>query len=255
MSEVEENHDVFSDESDTTTTATSEADIGADKDAQQEAETQTEARSGDEDSEQQGEKETAEPPAADGDKKVSKSEKMIPESRFKAALKDVTDERDSLRQKLASNQPVPDKEKDPEGFALHNKVEASKRLATRVYKDYDEKIAHYNEMVKTNPTLNKIISEDDAPAIMAYDLATKDMELKELAALKDDPEFQEFKEWKKSNKSKDAKDTQLDLTTKGNKAADVATKVPNLNRTATAVTRDVGKNDNDSLWDDHYSQA
>jgi len=258
---TDENHDVFSEESKTT----SEADIGTETnveatvDAKQEAETQVEAQPGAEESEQQGEQGAA-PPAADGDSAVSQAEKMIPESRFKAAIKDVNDKLITAQREMAAMKavPPPDRTKDPEGYDRHNRIEMSRTLVSRIYKDYYEKIAHFQEMVKANPSLGAIVANNEIPAQMAYDLAIKDMELTELYKLKDSAdwkEFQTYKAAKGAGANAAAQGTVADTATQlgGSKAASVASKVPNLNRNAPSVNRDLGKTGDDNLFGDHYS--
>lgn len=257
----EENHDVFSDDTDETT-ATSEAEIGA-EDAQQEAETQGEAQQGTEGSEQKGDGD-AETPAADGDKGLPKSEKMIPESRLKAAIKDVNDKLVNAERELAAMKaaPRPDPARDPQGAALHDKIEMSKAIMMDTVADYDEKIAHFQGMAQAEPSLNAIIAGSKHPAKMAYDLATKDLEIKDLYKLKDDPDLKEFKAWKAQKAAAktdtdDAAETGIDTATQlaGKKKTDAATAIPNLNRNATSVGRDTKKSDNDDdLFSDHYSR-
>lgn len=256
----EENHDVFSEDNEAATTETSEADIGAEEGAQQEAETQGEAQSGAEGSEQQGE-EGAEPPAADGDNKVQKSEKMIPESRLKAAIKDVSDKLSEAQRELATMkaQPAPDRTKDPDGYDRHTRIETSKIIMQQTVKDYDEVIAHFQEMAKAEPSLNAIVANHAAPAKMAYDLAKKDMEITELYAMKDDPDFAEFKAFKAAKAAGKAADETADTATQlaaGAKKGKAATEIPNLNRNATSVGRETKKSDSDDdLFADHYSKT
>lgn len=256
---IEENHDVFAEDNAATT---SEADIGTETEAvtggaQQEAATQTEARTGAAESTQEGEGTTAETPAA-GDSAVSTAEKMIPESRLKAAVKDVNDRLIQTQRELAAmkEQPAPDRLKDPDGYDRDYRIKMSRNVVSKVYKDYDVKIAHFQEMAKREPSLNAIVANNDIPAQMAYDLAAKDMELTELEGLRDSPDWKEFQEYKASKAAgKNAtlgavQDTATQLG--GKNAADAASKVPNLNRNAPSLKGAPRQEDSD-LFKDHYS--
>lgn len=259
MSELKENHDVFSEGDELPENVTEP--LGSVKDAQQEAETQGDAQQGTEESKQQGD-EGAEPPAADEDSEVSKSEKMIPESRFKAAIKDVGDKLSEAQRELAAMKaaPRPDPSKDPQGAALHDKLEQSVAMMAEQYSDYDDTILHFQEMAKAEPSLNGIISQAKHPAKMAYDLAKKDMEIAELYKMKDDPDFAEFKKSKAASKTAkepaeetEATDTAARLT--GKKKDVDASKVPNLNRNATSASRaSTSKSEeDDEVFAGHYS--
>lgn len=253
---TEENHDVFSEgtEAATEAPAETEAQVEVTTDAKQEAETQTEEQSGAEEPEQQGE-ETAEPPAANGDNKVSQPEKMIPESRFKAALKDVNAKLTERDRELATlkAQPAPDRATDPDGYDRHVRIETSKAIMMETHEDYDEKIAHFQKMAETSPSLNEIVGNHAIPAKFAYDLAKKDMEITELSNLKDDPEYKEFQEYKKQKAN--SADTAAKLSSE--KPAKAASKVPNLNRNATAasIAKDKASDESDDLWTGHYSAS
>jgi len=246
----EENHDVFAEESTDTTseaeTITEEVEGGS----KQEAETQIVESAGTKESKQEGEGTTAEPPTAE-DSAVSKAEKMIPESRFKAALSDVNKTLAETRRELAAmkQQPTPDRTKDPEGYDRNYRINMSRDVVSRVYKDYDEKIAHFQEMAKLEPSLNTIVGNNVSPAQMAYDLAAKDMEIRELSTMKDSDEYKEFLAYKVSKQAASS-DTATKL---GGKTA--ASKVPNLNRTATNSNpnRKAESSEDDGLWSDKSS--
>lgn len=156
------------------------------------------------------------------------SEKFIPEHRFKAALKDVTESRDKatkeleeLRAQLASANPtvVPDREADPDGYELHVRIETSKAVMAATHADYNDVITHYQEMVADNPYLNEAVANHPVPAQHAYNIAKKDMEIKELMMLKDSADWKEFQEFKQQ-KSEQVEKPKVTL------------KVPNVNRVA-----------------------
>lgn len=222
------NHDPFEEEETQAAEETQESDAEAPKqDDEQEGEGET----------QTGEEDNASAPPADAKEGDEESaEKMIPESRFKAAIKDVTAKLDQANQKLASLEavPVPDKEKDPQGFDLHVRMETSKALMREIMPDYDDVIRHYKELADSNPYLNQAVAAHPAPAKHAYDIAKKDMEIRELSNLKNSDEWKEFQAFKKS-KAAQAAPKEAEKT--GQKApASPASKVPNLNR-ATSVAR------------------
>lgn len=172
------------------------------------------------------------PPANEGNE--SADGKMIPEHRFKAALKEVNDKLHNAETELAKVRavPVPDKEKDPAGYDLHVRMEASKEVMREMRPDYKEVIEHYQKMADANPALNQHVANAPLPAKFAYDLAKKDMELSELASLKDSDDFKEYQAWKKAN----SKQQSADAAKVGKKVADALGKVPNLNR-ATNVNK------------------
>lgn len=243
MSDLE-NQDVFSEETEAPGTSKEVGESDA-----QEAKAEGEAQSGAEDEAQQGD-ESAEPPAANKDNKVSGKDKMIPEHRMKAAIKDVTDKYERRLAELTAK-PAPDRETDPDGYDRHQRIEISKAIMTETHTDYDDMIEHFQQMAEANPALNQIVGDSKMPAKMAYDLAKRDKEIQELSALKDDPELKEFKEWKKS-KAAASTDTAAQLAEKPKSAA---SKVPNLNRNATAVNAGKatkGETDED-LFAGHHS--
>jgi len=201
---------------------------------------------------EEGDDTEAETPAAEEENDTSKTEKMIPESRLKAALENVTKERDSLKQEnstLKANAPknetteqVPNPVTHPEEHAKHVRFVTSRSIMSATHEDYDEVIAHYQEMAKDNPHLNQLVVEHEMPAKFAYDLAKKNMEIQELSNLKDDPEYKEFKEWKKAKgaATPEKKDTSLTLGSNLPK---------NLNRATSANrVKDSASNTDDELF-------
>ena len=182
----------------------------------------------------------------DEGKGKSKTDKMIPESRLKAAINDLTQKHQQELAELKA-QPAPDPKTDPEGADLHYRIETSKAIMRDAFPDYNEKIAKYQEMVKTNPELNKAVSASSNPAKFAYDLAARQIEIEELQALKNSPDFDEFQKWKKDKAKAEKKSKQvdkvLDAANKGSK------KPPNLNR-ATDVSKAAKKSSDDDLFAD-----
>lgn len=178
----------------------------------------------------------------------TKDEKMIPEGRFKAALKDVQDKLDEALKKNAEYEAqsinVPDREDDPEGYEQHLRLEVSKKFMMDFKDDYVEVIKHYQEMAKVSPHLNDLVAKDEMPAKLAYDLAKRDMEIRELSEARNSDEWKEFQEFKKSK----GKQTTVadDLATPSNKA-----KLPkNLNRATASTPKSNDTSDEDYLWGD-----
>lgn len=188
----------------------------------------------------EGEK-TSETPTEDI-KPQEPAEKMIPEHRFKAALKDVSDKLTLAQQELAELKaaPIPDKEKDPEGYEVHTRIEISKQIMRDNVADYDEVIQHYVEMVKEAPHINTLVMNHKNPAKHAYDLAKKDLEIRELTTLKSSDEWKEFQEYKKARSLETASKVV-------EKPVEKQQKIPNLNR-ATNVNRQFDKKDDDDLF-------
>lgn len=219
-------------------------------------EDQTNTSSDNSDEGQTGEN-NAEPPAADQDDPEivinDKGQKMIPEHRFKAALKSVTDQLEEQTNKLKEYEKpaevqVPDKDVDPEGHDLHIRMEASKSVMMEMKPDYQEVINHYATMAADNDLLNQAVAKNPLPAKLAYDIAKKDLEIKEALKLKDSDEFKEFQEWKKAKTAVDATKTQEEQKL-GNKINRGLKAVPNLNRTTNASpnrnVRSASNGDND----------
>lgn len=184
-------------------------------------------------------------PPTTGQKDDEPTEKLIPEHRFKAALKDVTDKYEKAKQELDQLKatPVPSREEDPDGYDLHYRIETSKAVMRATHPDYDDKIAHYNKMVETNPMLNQIVAAHPIPAQHAYNLAKEDLEIQSLKQLSSSDEWKEFQEFKKQ---KVQKPVQTEVQKK------VTSSVPNLNR-ATSVSG--GKASNDTSDDDLFVGA
>lgn len=217
---------------------------------------------GQEENGETGDKDAA-PPAADQEDDLeavtdAKGQKMIPEHRFKAALKKVTDELEQTNSKLKEYETpkveVPDKDIDPEGHDLHIRMEASTQVCREMYPDYQDVINHYATMAEGNDLLNQAVSKHPIPAKLAYDIAKKDLKIKEALATIDSDEWKEFQEYKKSKgegKTKTAEETTLNTTiNRGLKA------VPNLNRTTNASpNRNVRQNSNGDHDDDLFKGA
>lgn len=220
---TDNNFDPFEDE-------TSEGDVLAETETEPSDEAQ-EADSEKED-ESQGEEEAAETPAAEDGTKDDQPEKMIPVHQFKAALKDVNEKLAKANQELNQLKavPAPDKSKDPDGYERHLRLETSKAIMVETHADYDDVIAHFQDMAAENPMLNDLVANHPLPAKYAYDIAKKSMEIKELSGMKDSEEWKQFQNWK----AEQAKGDALNL----DKAKPVSNtpKVPNLNR-ATSVNR------------------
>lgn len=220
----DENHDVF--------TTEEEAPEETTLDSQEE-----------EAEEEQGEQEEETP--ASKETEVDKSEKMIPESRLKAALKA---QEDNFNRKLAEAlppTPAPDRDEDPDSYDRHQRLEISRDIMRESHEDFDDAINHFVEMAKINPSLNDIVANHRMPAKMAYDLAKKDLELKEVQDFRNSDEWKAFQEFKKSGGK--AETTAEKLTSRP--------KVPNLNRSATNVKPDARKSsdNDDDLFSGHYS--
>jgi uncharacterized membrane-anchored protein YhcB (DUF1043 family) len=199
----------------------------------------------------------AEPPAADQDDPEvvvnDKGQKMIPEHRFKAALKKVTDELDQTNAKLKEYEKppevaAPDKDIDPEGHDLHIRMEASKSVMMEMKPDYQEVINHYATLAESNELLNQAVAKHPLPAKLAYDIAKRDLEIKEAMEVRNSDEWKEFQEFKK-NKTTAAVTTTPEETTLGNKINRGLKAVPNLNRTTNASpnrnVRHASNGDND----------
>lgn len=201
------------------------------------------------------------PPEAEDDPEAvtdDKGQKFIPEHRFKAALKKVTEERDAAMGKVAEYEkpepiPVPDKDADPEGHALHIRMEASKQVMMDLRPDYQEKIDHFATMAESNPLLNQAVAGHPIPAKLAYDIAAKDLEIKEALALKESDDWKEYQEFKKTKVANTPATPDEKL---GKTVAKGLNSVPNLNRSTNASpNRNVRKisaaGGDDPLWDDY----
>lgn len=197
-----------------------------------------------------GEKETTAESPSEGEEGAKGKEdgKMIPEHRFKAALKDVQDKLDAATQKIQTLEATsaPDKETDPEGYAFHVKMEASKAVMREFTDDYDEVILHYKTMADANPFLNEKVAAAPLPAKFAYDLAKNDMEIRDLKALKNSDEWKEFQEFKKT---KSASKQSTEAGKLGKQISDTLTsKVPNLNKATNVPAGKAIRQDDDELF-------
>lgn len=130
----DENQDVFSKEEETSEEET--------------VEESTEEKEDEETTEETKGEEEEETPASEDDKE-NKSEKLIPESRLKAAL---TDQESRLRRELTQT-PIqaPDRNTHPEEYENHMRMEFSREAMRDAHPDYEEKILHYIEMEKSKP--------------------------------------------------------------------------------------------------------
>lgn len=208
-------------------------------------------------------KATGTPPVDEEDQEAVTDEqtgkKFIPEHRFKAALKKVTDELEATKGKLAEHEkpepiPVPDKDTDPDGHALHTRMEASQMVMRDLVPDYQEKIDHFAKMAESNPLLNQAVAAHAIPAKLAYDIAAKDLEIKEALNIKGSDDWKKFQEWQKTQKEQPQVDEQAKLGEKVKNG--LGRTVPNLNRSTNASpNRNVRKvsaaGGDDPLWDDY----
>lgn len=180
--------------------------------------------------------------------------KLIPEHRFKAALKKVTDELESKNAELAkyTATPVPDKETDPEGHSLHIRMTASADVMREMKSDYQDVINHYAKLAESNPLLNQAVADHPLPAKLAYDIAKRDLEIKEVDEARKSGEWDKFQAWKKSQDTatNDKQNTLNETVKRGLKA------VPNLNRSTNASpNRNVRRNSNGENDDDLFAGA
>lgn len=205
---------------------------------------------------QTGAKDSGTPPEDQEDPEIvvdAKGQKLIPEHRFKAALKSATDRAEKAEAEAAKlNTPqieIPDKETDPEGYAQHIRMEASVSIMREMRSDYQEVINHYAELAKSNPLLDQAVTADPLPAKLAYDIAKRDLEIKKVDEVLKSGEWDKFQAWK-AEQAKNPADP------KNPQDKSVATKlqaVPNLNRSTNASpnrnVRKVSNGDNDdALW-------
>lgn len=247
-------HDVF-DDSEEVSKATDDTEETKEEASEEKSE-ETKSE-GSEKSDEPGEKqESDETPSEETkeDEEDQSDEKMVPAHRLKAAVKDVTDKLDAANAEIAklTAQPVPDHTQDPDGYSLHVRMETSKAVMRSTHEDYNEVIAHYQEMAKINPTLNQVVASNEIPAKIAYDIAKKDMEIRELEALRDSPDWKEFEEFKKNKVSKEAEAAKAAKEAKkaeAKKPVEEATKVPNLNRaTESAPTGNESQYEDEDLF-------
>ena len=163
----------------------------------------------------------------------AQSDKMIPEHRFKAAIKDVNDKFEAAQQEIAQlkAKPIPDQSEDPEGYNFHIRMETSKEVMRETAKDYDEVITHYQTMAKESPYINEAVAAHPSPAKHAYDIAKKDIEIRKLQEQAGSDDWKEFQEFKKA-KAKMAKENVADtlVNNVAQPKTKLTNKVPNLNR-------------------------
>lgn len=188
----------------------------------------------------------------------NKTEKMIPESRMKAALNDVSTKLTKTEEELNQTKaelmkfktvPVPDKDADPEGYAVHQRIEFTKKIMRDVYPDYNEKIAHYQTMAEVNPLLNEAVKAAENPAKYAYDLAKCDMELREISKVVESDDWKKFQEWQKNGGKSQQTQTAPNNDVAKQLGAGGAQKVPNLNRATNANNPKGNSNsDDDELF-------
>lgn len=238
----------------------SEHDVFDDSEAQAEVTEETPATEEEQSTEEQeaaqntGEKEDADATPADEKKDDDdQSEKMIPEHRFKAALKDVNDKLEAAEARLAQmqTQPAPDRAADPEGYDLHMRMETSKAIMSETHADYNETIRHYQAMEKANPMLAQVVAAHPIPAKHAYDIAKKDMEIRELSSLKqsdDWAQFQEFKKQQAAQAEAAAKAAAEEQAKAKQPKTDLISKVPNLNRATDVSAKQPVQSDDDDLF-------
>jgi hypothetical protein len=234
--------DLFDDE--TSTTETPEAEDNTEADAVKE--TSEENTEGVAEEEAQGEN-TEETPNSEEDAE-DKTEKMIPESRLKAALNDVNSKLEAANARLAelTATPAPDRNTDPDGYDLHMRIETSKQIMADLHPDYDETIQHFQELAKADPTLNAAVVASKNPAKLAYDIAKRDKEIKEIVSLKNSDRWKKFEQWEREQANSDKQKTQQPSVIK--KANVVATKVPNLNRSTNVSRQTTVQKEDDDLF-------
>lgn len=227
-------------ESKTFTEVSQEPEVAVGEEPEEEAPAEEEENTGDEE-------EVVPPTTAQTDEEPT--EKLIPEHRFKAALKDVTDKYEKAKQELEQLKatPAPNRDEDPEGYELHVRIETSKAVMRSTHDDYDEKIAHYNEMTKVNPLLNQVVAAHPVPAQHAYNLAKEDMQIQSLKKLTSSDEWKEFQEFKKQKGQ-----TGVQKSSAAAPVKKVTPTVPNLNR-STSISG--GRASNDTSDDDLFKGA
>lgn len=172
----------------------------------------------------------------ESDEQQATEEKKVPERRLKAAVKNLTDQLAEAQQQIAqlTQAQAPDKEKDPEGYDLHKRVVWSAKMARSAYPDFDKVMAHYIALEKDNPDIGAIIAKQDAPAIAAYDFAKRDLDQRDITALKDSPEWEEFLKFRE----------QQAQIKKGKKMT-----VPDMNKETNAKTsKSYSESDDDDLF-------
>lgn len=253
--EAETNFDPFEEETSTTNADDAASNEEEENDATETSETSKEETDDNEDTtatSADGEGEKTEDAAA------AKSEKMIPESRLKAAISDVQKKLDEANRRLAEHEkiPVPDKDVDPEGHAFYVRMETSRELMREVKPDYDEVIAHYTELARANPLLDEAVYKHAVPAKLAYDIAKRDLEIKDLEKLKGSDEYKQFQEWKRLQSEGSKQEDAAPASKLSKQVTNGLSKVPNLNRNTDVSTRKaVAKNAAEAEVDDLFAGA
>lgn len=209
---------------------------------------------------QTGAKDSGTPPEGQDDPETvtdAKGQKLIPEHRFKAALKSATERAEKAEAEAAKlNAPppiqAPDKETDPEGHAQHIRMEASVSVMRELRPDYQEVINHYAELAKDNPLLDKAVTADPLPAKLAYDIGKRDLEIKKVDEVLKSGDWDKFQAWK----AEQAKNPTDPKNPQDKTVAQKLHAVPNLNRSTNASpNRNVRRNSNGENDDDLFAGA
>lgn len=243
--------DVFDDSEDkeveteesNTEAETEEEETEESEDESDEDESEEETDESEEESEGEEESETP-------NDKAAAVEKFIPESRFKAAIANVSNELDETKRKLAQYETakVPNKEEDPEGHAVHMKTVMSAHIMRKAYPDYDAKVGHFKEMAKNNPMLNNIVAASDIPAETAYRIAEEDLEITKLKEVSKSESWAKFQKWEKEQAKLAKANAPEKEKAEGSKKVDEkltkVLRVPNLNK-ATSVSKRLSSKDDD----------
>lgn len=128
------------------------------------------------------------PPTSEQEPQETHEPQMVPLA-AKQAEKDrrIAAEREleALRQQVYQKQEVPERPDifDNPDAVLSNlevkmRAEFSEAMARREFKDYDEVMDHYTEMVKKNPSLHAEVMQNPLSAYKAYEVAKSDIEIK-----------------------------------------------------------------------------
>ena len=172
----------------------------------------------------------AETPAADEEK----SEKFIPEHRFKAALKNVADERDALKDELKRLKGDNVEEPDVAGRILGERINMSREIMLETKEDYEDMENVFIELAKDDETLVTKMNAAQNPAKFAYKTAKEHLEIKSLKETRDSGDWKAFQEWKKQQE-KAAKEP---IETPQDKRKKAALSVPDLNKATAAKPKD-----------------
>lgn len=179
--------------------------------------------------------------------KEEKAEKFIPEHRFKAALKNVTDERDALTERLKTYERGQQVEPDLSQVLLNERINQSRELMSELKEDYEEKETIFIDLAKADPALVEKMQKSSNPAKFAYNTAKEHLEVEDLKKLKGSDEFTEFQKWK-AEKEDEAKKPKVEAETVEEKRKKDALSTPNLNKVSSAKIKD-GEHSND-VWAD-----